>query len=50
MAARFGISQATVVNWESENGYPPGRVMLALAEYLGCTTDELYADDRKEVG
>ena len=51
LAARFGVAQPTVVRWESDGEYPPGRVMAELAAFLGCTTDELYADEpEKEAG
>lgn len=43
LAAHFGIAQSTVVKWESDGKYPPGRVMAELAAFLGCTIDELYA-------
>lgn len=50
LAARFGVAQPTVVKWESEDGYPPSRVMPELAAFLGCTIDDLYADEpEKEV-
>lgn len=45
LAARFGVSQPTVVKWESEGAYPPGRVLPELAHYLGCTIDELFTDE-----
>ena len=50
LAARLGVTQPTVANWESEDGYPPSRVMPDLAAFFGCTIDELYADEpEKEV-
>ena len=50
LAAQFGVAQSTVVKWESEGGYPPSRVMPELAAFLGCTIDDLYADEpEKEV-
>ena len=42
LAARFGVAQPTIVKWESEGAYPPGRIMPELAACLGCTIDELY--------
>ncbi len=45
LAARFGVSQPTVVKWESEGVYPPGRVLPKLAKTLGCTIDELFDDE-----
>ncbi len=51
LAAQFGIAQSTVVKWESEGGYPPSRIIPALATFLGCTIDDLYADEPgKEAG
>lgn len=51
LAAHFGVSQPTVVNWESDGAYPPSRLMPELAAFLGCTIDELYADEpEKEAG
>lgn len=44
LAAQFGVAQSTVVKWESEGGYPPSRILDALAAYLGCTVNDLYAD------
>ena len=45
LAAQFGVAQPTVVKWESEDGYPPSRVMPELAAFLGCSIDDLYADE-----
>lgn len=45
LAAHFGVSQPTVVKWESEGAYPPGRVLPELAQYLGCTIDQLFEDE-----
>ena len=42
LAVHFGVSQPTVVKWESEGAYPPGRVLPELAHYLGCTIDQLF--------
>ncbi len=51
LAAHFGVAQPTVVKWESDGAYPPSRVMPELAAFLGCTIDELYADEpEKEAG
>ena len=50
LAAQFGVAQPTVVKWESEGGCARGRVMPVLAAFLGCTIDDLYADEpEKEV-
>lgn len=51
LAAHFGVSQPTVVRWEREGAYPPCQVMPKLAAFLGCTTDDLHADEpEKEAG
>ena len=51
LAAQFGVAQPTVAKWESDDGFPPSRVIPALAAYLGCTIDDLYADKpEKEAG
>ena len=48
LAARLGVAQPTIVYWESEGAYPPSRVMPELAACLGCTIDELYAEDEPQ--
>lgn len=51
LAAHLGVSQPTVVRWEQDGEYPPCQVMADLADFLGCTIDELYAaDPEKEAG
>lgn len=45
LADALGVSQPTIVTWESAEGYPPSRFLPALAAVLGCTIDELYADE-----
>lgn len=49
MADTFDVSQPTVVNWESAFLYPPAKLLPAIAEYLHCTVDELF-ENEKEVG
>lgn len=50
MAAAFGVAQSTVVKWESEKGYPPSKLLEDVANYLGCTIDDLYeTKSNKEV-
>ena len=45
LADALGVSQPTIVTWESAEGYPPSRFLPALAAVLCCTIDELYADE-----
>lgn len=48
LAAKVGVAQATVAEWE-RGVYSPGAQKLpALAKALGCTIDELYISDAKD--
>lgn len=47
MAARFGVSQSTIVLWESDGSYPRPRFLPAIAEYLHCTVDDLFAAEQE---
>ena len=49
MAAHFHVVQSTIVSWESEGTYPPCRLMPDIAEYLGCTLDDLYKGEKEVV-
>ena len=49
MAAHFHVGQSTIVGWESEKTFPPCRLMPAIAEYLGCTLDDLYKGEKEVV-
>ena len=49
-ADALGVSRATVAMWESAHNYPRAEMLPNIANIFGCTIDELYADDRKEVG
>lgn len=49
MAAHFGVGQTAIVKWESEKTFPPCRLMPAIAEYLGCTLDDLYKGEKEVV-
>ena len=49
MAAHFHVVQSTIVSWESEKTFPPCRLMPAIAEYLGCTLDDLYKGEKEVV-
>lgn len=46
MAAHFGVSQSTIVSWDT---YPPCRLMPEIAIYLGCTLDDLYKGEKEVV-
>ena len=47
MASHFGVGQSTVVKWESDELYPPTRLLPDIAIYLGCTLDDLYKDEKE---
>jgi len=41
LAARVGVSQAAVANWEKGTADPTVANVLALAKILHCSTDEI---------
>ena len=41
LADRLNVGRTTVTMWESGETTPPTKYLLALAEILGCTVDEL---------
>lgn len=41
LAARLGVSQPSVANWERGITSPKGTNLVALAEILNCSTDAL---------
>lgn len=45
LAAQVGVAQPTVSGWEQEVYLPPTRKLPYLARVLGCTIDELFAQD-----
>lgn len=51
LARELGISRATVAMWETGKSRPRYDMLPKIASLLGCTIDELYADDpEKEAG
>ena len=51
MADALGVDRSTVTKWEAEGTYPRPRFFPKIAAFLGCTIDELYADEpEKEAG
>ena len=47
-AARMGVSQSTVSEWERELYLPKARQLPLLARVLGCSIDELFAPDETD--
>lgn len=51
LAAACGISQQAVSKIETGGGEPSYSLAMRIAHALGCTIDELYADEpEKEAG
>ncbi len=45
LAAKVGVAQATVAEWERGDYYPRASIIPALAAALGCTVNDLYRTD-----
>lgn len=43
-ADSLNVSRATVAMWETEKSYPRADLLPKIAQLLGCTIDDLYAD------
>lgn len=41
LAAIIGVKRSTLAMWESGANMPPTKYLVAVAEALGCTVDEL---------
>ncbi len=44
-AENLHVSRATVAMWETEKSYPRADLLPRIAQLLGCTIDDLYADE-----
>lgn len=45
VAEQLGVGQSTVAMWESQVSLPRAGKLPALAKLLGCTIDELLAEE-----
>ena len=45
LAARLGVTQGAVSQWEKNVTSPRTAVLLQIADVLGCTVDELLRGD-----
>ena len=45
MADALGVDRRTVPKWEADGTYPRPRFLPMIAAFLGCTIDDLYADE-----
>lgn len=43
LAAKIGVSQASVAMWECGSKYPSSDKLPAIAVALGCSIDDLFA-------
>lgn len=47
----LGVSRASVAMWETGKSMPRADMLPLIAAFLGCTIDDLYADEpEKEAG
>lgn len=49
IADELGVTLDTISKYENGRNLPGADKLPALARALGCTIDDLYTDDRKEV-
>ena len=47
MASALGVDRSTGTKWEADGTYPRPRFLPMIAAFLGCTIDDLYADEPK---
>ena len=45
LAEQLGVTPAAVVGWEAGTKYPTADKLPKLAKALGCSIDELYAEN-----
>ena len=44
LAEALGVGQSTVAMWETGQAYPRAALLPKIAQVLGCTVDELLAE------
>ena len=49
LAERLSVTRATIYFWEQGRYLPNAGLLPELAEILGCTIDELFADSSEEL-
>lgn len=47
MADAMGVDRSTVTKWEADGTYPRPRFLPMIANFLGCSIDELFAGEQK---
>lgn len=48
LAVTIGVNQSAVSLWEVGKTQPRAKLLPKLAEILGCTVDELLAEEKEE--
>lgn len=48
LAERLSVNRATIYFWEAGRYWPKAEYLPRIAEILGCTIDELFADPNEE--
>lgn len=48
VAAACGVNQSAVSGWENGTRLPSSKRLCKLAEFYGCTVDEILQPDAKE--
>lgn len=48
LANALGVNKSAVCNWEKNKAFPSTGKLRSIADYLGCTVDELLADTELE--
>lgn len=49
LAERLSVNRATIYFWEAGRYWPKAEYLPRIAEILGCTIDELFADPNEEL-
>lgn len=49
LAERLSVTRATIYFWEQGRYFPNAGLLPELAEILGCSIDELFADPNEEL-
>lgn len=50
LGLQIGVSDAAICKWENENHEPKATYIVRLADFFGCTTDELLGRENYGTG
>ena len=48
LAERIGVAQGIISLWETDKAFPRADKLPQLARILGCTIDELFAEENEK--